>query len=90
MLAVVLLTAASAHATIVAVQANAGMASSASSEAVAFSSNTTAGNIILVGFDFRQRVNVFLDFRYEGGHVHRSRQSVDHSGWIRKPTLLRQ
>jgi len=52
MLMVVLLTAASAHATINVVQANAGMASSASSEALAFSSNTTAGNIILVGFDF--------------------------------------
>jgi hypothetical protein len=52
MLAVFLLTAASAHAAIVAVQANAGMASSASSEALAFISNTTAGDIILVGFDF--------------------------------------
>ena len=44
--------AASAHAAINVVQDNAGMASSASSEAVAFSSNTTAGNLILVGFDF--------------------------------------
>ena len=52
MLAVVLLTATSAHAAIAFVQVNAGMASSASSEAVAFSSNTTAGDIILVGFDF--------------------------------------
>jgi hypothetical protein len=45
-------TVAAAPAGIAFVQANAGMASSASSEALAFGSNTTASDIILVGFDF--------------------------------------
>jgi predicted carbohydrate-binding protein with CBM5 and CBM33 domain len=49
MLTVVLLTVTSAHAAIGFVQVRAGTVSSASTESLAFSSNTTAGNIILVG-----------------------------------------
>jgi len=52
MLTVVLLTVTSAHAAIGFVQVRAGTVSSASTESLAFSSNTTAGDIILVGFDF--------------------------------------
>jgi hypothetical protein len=52
MLTVGLLIVSSAHAAIGFVQVNAGTVSSASTESLAFSSNTSAGDIVLVGFDF--------------------------------------